>query len=72
MLLLLDSEKLLRAINRLKERDRKMLFARVFGELTFVQIGEIVDMEPKQAEARFYYILRKLKKELEVDMKNEI
>ena len=72
LLLLLDSEKLLRAMNRLKERDRKMLFARVFGELTFAEMGETFDMKPKQAEARFYYIIRKLKKELEVDMKDEL
>ena len=72
LLLVLDSEKLLRAINRLKERDRKMLFARVFGELTFAEIGEKFDMKSKQAEARFYYIIRKLKKELEVDMKDEL
>ena len=36
LLMLLDNEKLLKAINHLKEQERKMLFARIFGELTFV------------------------------------
>ena len=72
LLLLLESERLLRAIDRLKERDRKILFARVFGEFTFAELGEMFDMKSKQAEARFYYVIRKLKKELEVDMEDEI
>lgn len=50
---------------------RYELFARVFGELTFEELGEKFDMKPKQAEMAFYYILRKLRKELEVSGKDE-
>ena len=62
----LESERLLSALSKLKERERKILFARVFGELTFIELGEKFGMKPKQAEMSYYYILRKLRKELEV------
>ena len=68
---LLESDKLRIALGRLKERERRILFARVFGELTFEQIGERFEMKPKQAEMSFYYILRKLRKELEVSKRDE-
>ena len=62
---LAESERLIKALGRLKERDRGILFARVFEELTFSEVGEKFQMEPKQAEMAYYYILRKLRKELE-------
>lgn len=62
---LAESEQLIKALGRLKERDRGLLFARVFEELTFSEVGEKFRMEPKQAEMAYYYILRKLRKELE-------
>ncbi len=68
---LLESDKLRIALGRLKERERRILLARVFGELTFEQIGERFEMKPKQAEMSFYYILRKLRKELEVSKRDE-
>jgi len=72
LLVLLESEKLLKTINRLKERDRKLLFARIFGELTFEELGEKFDMKPKQAEMSYYYVIRKLRKEMEVDLEHGI
>ena len=71
LLVMLESEKLLKAIDKLKERDRRLLFARVFGELTFTELGEKFDMKPKQAEMAYYDVIRKLRKELEVSLKNE-
>lgn len=64
MLTLLESDRLVKAINRLKDRDRTLLFARVYGELTFAELGKQFQMEPKQAEMAYYYVLRKLRKEL--------
>ena len=72
LMVLLESEKLIKAVNRLKEREREILSARVFGELTFEELGEKFDMKPKQAEMAYYYAVRKLRKELEVNLKNEI
>lgn len=68
---LLESEKLMKVLSKLKEHERKLLFARVFGELTFEELGEKFDMKPKQAEMAFYYILRKIRKEMEVNRKDE-
>ena len=68
---LLESEKLIKVLSKLKEHERKLLFARVFGELTFEELGEKFDLKPKQAEMAFYYILRKIRKEMEVSGKDE-
>lgn len=62
----LESDNLIRALNKLRDREHKLLFARVFGEMTFEELGKKFDMKPKQAEMSYYYILRKLRKELEV------
>lgn len=64
LLALLESDRLAKAISRLKGRDRELLFARVYGELTFAELGERFHMEPKQAEMAYYYVLRKLRKEM--------
>lgn len=69
-LVLLESEKLLKAVDRLKDRDRRLLFARVFGGLTFGELGRKFDMKPEQAEMAYYYILRKLRKELEEGLRH--
>lgn len=58
----IDSIQLAKCINRLKDRERRILFARVFGELDFAELGEKFGMEPKQAEMAYYYIIRKLRK----------
>lgn len=58
----IDSIQLAKCINRLKERERGILFARVFGELDFTELGEKFGMEPNQAEMAYYYIIRKLRK----------
>lgn len=70
LLVLLESERLLKAIDKLKDRERRLLFARVFGELAFAELGEKFDMKPKQAEIAYYYVIRKLRKELEVSLKH--
>lgn len=70
LLTLLENEKLWKALERLKERDRRILFARVFAEFTFEELGERFDMKPKQAEMAYYYVIRKLRKELEGNKKD--
>jgi RNA polymerase sigma factor (sigma-70 family) len=64
LLNLLESDQLTKAISRLKDRDREILFARVYGELTFAELGKRFHIEPKQAEMAYYYVLRKLRKEM--------
>ena len=60
-----EDRELVRALKHLKERDRMILFARLFGEESFSEIGEMLQMSSKQAEMSYYYVLRKIKKELE-------
>lgn len=62
----IDSVQLVKGIDHLKERERRILFARVFGELNFAELGKRFDMETKQAEMAYYYIIRKLRKEMGV------
>lgn len=64
-LLAMGSDNLMKALNKLKDKEHKLLFARVFGEMTFEELGRKLGMKPKQAEMSYYYILRKLRKELE-------
>lgn len=58
----IDSIQLAKCISRLKDRERRILFARVFGELDFTELGRKFSLEPKQAEMAYYYIIRKLRK----------
>ncbi len=61
----IGSVKLFKAIRKLKERERRILFARVFSELSFEELGTVFDMTPYQAEMAYFYIIRKLRKKLE-------
>lgn len=61
----IGSVQLFKAIRKLKERERRILFARVFSELSFDELGTEFDMTPYQAEMAYFYIVRKLRKKLE-------
>lgn len=61
----MDEKKLTKALLGLKKRDQEILIARVFGEQDFSEIGLVHGMTAKQAEMSYYYIIRKLRKELE-------
>lgn len=61
----LNEQKLIKALFALKDREKAILMARIFGELTFAEIGELFDMKPRQAEMAYYYIIRKLRKRME-------
>lgn len=64
ILLLIDNERLLKALRKLTEKQRKILCARVFGELSFEEIGKQYDMSGKQAEASYHYAIMKLRKKM--------
>lgn len=61
----IESETLTKILRSLKEKEREILFARVFGELSFTEIGKRQEISSKQAEMSYYYILRKIRKGLE-------
>ena len=49
----------------LKEKERTILYARVYGELSFQELGQIFHETSHVMEMNYYYILRKLRKGLE-------
>ena len=61
----LEEGKLIGAIIKLKKREQEILIARVFEELDFKEIGTRMEMSEKQAEMAYYYVIRKIRKELE-------
>lgn len=62
----LEGGKLVKVLQKLKERERQLLFGRVFGGQSFTNIGQELNLSPKQAEAAYFYVIRKIRKELEV------
>lgn len=66
LLWLLEGGQLFSAVGKLKARERIILFSRLFGELSFSDIGKELDLEAVQVENSYYYIIRKLRKELGV------
>ena len=64
LLQLIDETKLVTAITKLKEKERILLFGRIMGELTFEELGKKIGVTSKQAQQAFFYVLRKLRKEL--------
>lgn len=64
ILKMIGEDNLLKAIASLKERERVLLFGRVFGELGFSELGKKLNLSPKQAEMAYYYVIRKIRKKL--------
>lgn len=62
---LLETPQLISLIKGLKEKERKILYARVYGELSFQELGQMFHKTPYLMEMSYYYILRKLRKGLE-------
>lgn len=61
----IEGKRLATSIQKLNDKERKILFNRVFGEQSFHEIGEELGMASKQAEQAYYYVVRKIRKELE-------
>lgn len=61
----LGEQNLVKALLRLKKLEQEILTARVFGDQDFTEIGLAHGLTAKQAEMAYYYIIRKLRKELE-------
>ena len=62
---LLQTPQLIALVKELKEKERKILYARVYGELSFQELGQMFHKTPYLMEMSYYYILRKLRKGLE-------
>jgi len=59
---MMENPKLSKAIKGLKERERRLIFARLFGQMSYKELGMLFLQKPKQAEMAYYYALRKLRK----------
>lgn len=62
---LTQGQKMSFAIAGLKEREKALLFGRVFEELEFEELGKRHGISGKQAEMAYYYVIRKIRKKME-------
>lgn len=53
------------ALQRLPEEQREVLVLKIWNELTFEQIGAVLDLSPNTAASRYRYALIALRKQLE-------
>lgn len=65
LLKLMDGSSLLKAVVKLSEQEQSIMFARVFGQRSFKEIGKAQGIKEKQAEAIYYYSIRKIRREME-------
>jgi RNA polymerase sigma-70 factor, ECF subfamily len=59
-----DWHRLQQALEHLPEEQREVVTLKIDGELTFVQIAEVIGVNAHTAASRYYYALRKLKASL--------
>jgi len=66
----IENDILQQALQKLKERDRYILFAKIFDERTFEELSSELGIGYKGIAAIYYRMLAKIRKELE-EAKNE-
>ncbi len=65
-----DRVGLYRAIHRLSEKEREVVLYRITGELSFREIGEILEKSENWARTTFYRAKLRLREELEANERN--
>lgn len=58
-------------LSKLKENEKKVIYFRISGELSFKEIGDILDKSETWARVTFYRGKEQLKKIMMEDLKNE-
>ena len=66
-----DRVGLYRAIHRLSEKEREVVLYRITGELSFREIGEILEKSENWARTTFYHAKLRLRKELKANERND-
>ena len=66
-----DRVGLYRAIHRLSEKEREVVLYRITGELSFREIGEILEKSENWARTTFYRGKLRLRKELKANERND-
>ncbi len=51
-------------LNRLPETQREVLVLKIWGELTFEEIGQALDLSPNTAASRYRYAVQQLREQL--------
>ena len=62
---LTQGQKMIYAFSCLKEREKALIFGRVFEELEFEELGKRHGISGKQAEMAYYYVIRKMRRRME-------
>jgi len=60
----MDNHRLVRALAELPPEQREVISLKIDGELTFAQIGEVLQISPNTAASRYRYALEKLRSRL--------
>ena len=63
----IDKVELLKRLHNLPEASREILYLRIYGNLSFRQIGEVLSVSENAARVQYYRAREKLRKELEED-----
>ena len=63
----IDKVELLKRLHNLPEANREILYLRIYGNLSFRQIGEVLSVSENAARVQYYRAREKLRKELEED-----
>ncbi|WP_305204128.1 RNA polymerase sigma factor [Dubosiella newyorkensis] len=62
-----DKIRLLKAIRKLSEAQKEVIYLRMYGDLSFAQIGEVMEHSENWSRVTFYRAKEKLRKEMEND-----
>jgi RNA polymerase sigma-70 factor (ECF subfamily) len=66
------SRRLKRAVDRLPDRQRQTVILKVYQELKFREIAQVMNCREGTAKANFFHGMRRLKRELEADQADEM
>ncbi|WP_281521479.1 RNA polymerase sigma factor [Dubosiella newyorkensis] len=62
-----DKIRLHKAIRKLSEAQKEVIYLRMYGDLSFAQIGEVMEHSENWSRVTFYRAKEKLRKEMEND-----
>lgn len=66
-----SQEALLRAVARLPEEQKEVLTLKIWGELTFDEIGQTLDLSMNTVASRYRYALQKLKISVQQELEDQ-
>ena len=61
----ITQKEILKRIHMLKDEEREIMLLRLFGDLSFKEIGEVMDQTENNVRVKYYRCKVKIRKELE-------